>query len=231
MEQVGIPLFYLQGLGRSQFRFRDLFNDSSRFWAWREYLGFTPAGKSGWEADGQYNLQVNNAVNGCWDNAYCEASKIFMAPTAFPLEVITRLDDIGTINNKTQAGLFIAKSATSFGADMYYAICRKRDDAQVINGISVVEGFWANKAFNTITTLPMWFRLRIGCVAWGSLNVLFDYSLDGVNWINMYDQSEGFQLFAYGEVAVGLYAGNDFTTKLPITAKFDHFMMRPKTIN
>jgi len=232
MEQVGIPLFYLQGMGGGAvLKFRDLFNDSDRFWAWREYLGATPSGKSGWEANGQYVLQVNNAINGCWDSSYSEASKIFIAPIAFPLEVITRLDDIGTINNETQSGLFIAKSGVNFGANMYLAVCRKRDDAQGKNGICVVQDYWTNLAFNSVQTLPVWFRLRIGCVAYGSIHVLFDYSLDGVNWIEMYEQSSGFQIFSYGEVCIGLYAGNGSSTKLAITAKFDHFLMKPKTIN
>ncbi len=234
--QVGIPIFPIMELrGITKLKFRDNFADADEFWAWRKFLGAAPAGKSGWEAGGQYNLQVNNGWNGKWDSSNPQAPQIFMSPIAYPCEVIAKLDEV-TLNDKTFAGLFLSKRPTGFGANNVYAIGRKRHDAIALNGIATVENTFNDLDRTAVVDLPIWLRLRIGCVAYTSLNVWFDYSIDGVNWINSYHQATGWVAFSLPDVAVGLYVANgadlnDSVSKNLILGKFDFFQMKPQSIN
>lgn len=233
--QVGIPIFPTMELRGAKLKFRDNFADADEFWAWRKFLGTIPAGKSGWEVAGQYNLQVSNGWNGKWDSSNMEAPLLFISPIAYPCEIVTKLDEV-TLNDKTFAGLFISKSPMGFGAEISLSIGRKRHDASGINGICVVENTFENLAITAIRNLPVWLRLRIGCVAYHSLNVWFDYSIDGVNWINLYHQSAGWSFFAISGGSVGLYVANgadlndSISTNL-ILGKFDFFQMKPQSIN
>ena len=217
--------------------FIDNFADASRFWAWRLFLGeVSEVGKTGTEEGGKYQLAVLTTKNGKWDSSNNEAPRIFMSPLCFPCEIITRLDDVGTPNDNTFAGLVISKRPAGFGSNLSYAIGRKRDDGESINGICVVENTYSNLATTAITDLPVWLRIRVGCVAYASLNVYFDYSIDGVNWVNLYHQGSGWVTFSIPGVGVGLYVANgadadDSASKNEIVGKFDFFQMKLDSIN
>lgn len=209
--------------------FADNFSDASIHWAWRLFLGeVSETGKSGTEASGQYQLAVTSGYDGKWDTSNNEAPRLFVSPLCAPCEIITRLDNVGTISDNTFAGLFISKRPAGFGSNLSYAIGRKRDDGESINGICVVENTYSNLATTAVTDLPVWLRLRIGCVAYGSLNVWFDYSVDGVSWTNLYRQGSGVTVFSIPSVGVGLYVANgadanDSASKNEIVGKFDSF--------
>jgi len=209
--------------------FADTFSDASIHWAWRLFLGeSSEVGKSGTEASGQYQLAIASGYNGKWDGSNSEAPRLFLSPLCAPCEVVTRLDDVGTISDNTFAGLFISKRPVGFGGTLSYAIGRKRDDGESINGICVVGDTYSNLATTAVTDLPIWLRLRVGCVAYSSLNVWFDYSLDGVSWTNLYRQASGGVAFSISGVGVGLYVANgadanDSASKNVIAGKFDSF--------
>jgi len=233
--QAGIPLFYLQHFADVFMKggavFRDNFDDSDIFWSWREFLGeLSEVGKAVTEGVDGIQLTIDATKNGCWDDDNNEGVRLFQSPIAFPCEVKVRLDEFSA-NDKTQVGLFIAKIPMNFGALNYYGIGRKRDDAQGKNGICVTQNMWTNKAFNAITALPVWLRMRIGCTAYHSLCVYFDYSLDNVTWVNMHYESTAVNVMPMASVGIGLYASNDFNTKLAITSKFWRFKMRSQTID
>jgi len=238
MKQVGIPLFYLQGMGGGAvLKFRDLFNDSSIYWAWRQHKGSSAVGKLIQEADGRILLGIQPATTGCWVTSYNECPKIFMNAIAYPCEIITRLDTItDPINDHTEAGLFISKHPKGYGADNEICITRRRDDLDTVNGLCVSRNAVVVLASNAITTLPVWLRIRLSSAVYYTLNCYFDYSLDGLNWVEMY-HCEATTYFSLNPVGVGLVAkngtegGDPPTSKSEIVATFDHFVMKPKSIN
>ena len=238
MGQVGIPLFYLQGMGGGAvLKFRDLFNDGSVYWAWRQHRGETPTGKLIEEANGRMLLGIQPATNGCWVTSYNECPKVFMSPISYPCEIKTRLDTItDPINEQTEAGLFISKHPKGYGSDNEVCITRRRDDMDTVNGLCVSRNRTIVLASNAITTLPVWLRIRLSVAVYYSLNCYFDYSLDGINWVEMY-HCEPSTYFSFNPAAVGIAAingtggGDPPTSKNEIVATFDHFVMRPRSIN
>ena len=224
MGQVGIPLFYLQGMGGGAvLKFRDLFNDASQFWGWRLFLGeLTTVGKSGTEANGRFALQVNNAVNGEWGPGDNEAPRLFVGVLSYPCEIKTRID-LFTANPLTYGALFISKSPTNFGAGNYFSIGRYENGIHVTDTVTTV-------AQVVDATLPVWVRIRLGCGAYKSLHAYFDYSFDGLNWVNLWVQSTGWVLMSGYDLATGLFVRNGAGDNL-VTAEFDFFQMLPKSIN
>ncbi|MBA7609396.1 hypothetical protein ES703_16587 [subsurface metagenome] len=224
MKQVGIPLFYLQGMGGGAvLKFRDLFNDGSQYWAWRLYLGETSQiGKSGTEINGRYELVAISGKNAKWNSSSNEAPRLFMSPLAFPCEIITRLDTF-TANADTYAELFVSKHVVRFGGNMYFSIGRRQAGICVTNTGALL-------ATAAITTLPLWLRIRLSSFARYALNAYFDYSLDGLNWTNLWVQAEGFELFGDPFGGVGLCVRNESPYN-EVVGGFDHFIMRPRSIN
>lgn len=227
MGQVGIPLFYLQGMGGGAvLKFRDLFNDGSLYWGWRQYLGQTPTGKSGWETTGRYFLQINSGIDGKWDSAQTESPRIFVGVLSYPCEIVTRLDTF-TNNANTYAGLFIAKDPIGFGADLYFSIGRGGVNNGELNVYNT--GNW--QAGLLLPTLPIWLRIRLGCGSFRGLNIYFDYSEDGRNWVNLWEENSSITLFSVNPPAVGLMVRNISPSYNDVSASFDHFIMRPRSIN
>jgi len=225
--QSGIPLFYLQGMGGGAvLKFRDLFNDSSQFWAWQLFLGETPAGKSGTEENGVYKFTIDTDIEGLWTPAVNEAPRLSIGAIAYPCEIVTRLTEMTTPEGG--AGLFLAKSALQVGLMDYFAIVRQdwgagQRIAIAKDGINVAEA--------VVTTIPIWFRIRLGSGSVASVTAYFDYSEDGLTWINLYELPEfGIYYFSFAPPCVGIFATN-YPTLKACEAKFGYFQMKPKSIN
>jgi len=237
--QVGIPIFPIMELRGAQLKFRDNFADSSIFWAWQKYEGTLDlAGKEIQEINGHMRLTILGLNRGWWDNNYCEAPKIFTGMLTYPCEVITRLDGVTTpINDETLAGLFISKAPTSFGASVHYSIGRARDASEGLDGLVVMKNSRVGLASNAITTLPVWLKIRFCSDSYRATHVYFDYSLDGVTWVNLHElEADDLDCFSQSPASVGLYVVNginldDGGTKNGIYGKFDFFQMKPKSIN
>ncbi|MBA7556540.1 hypothetical protein ES705_49252 [subsurface metagenome] len=219
--------------------FLDNFADDSIFWGWQPWKGdYDGTKKYIQEIGGKMRLAVDAGYRAYWDNNYVEAPKVFMGILTYPCEIITRLDETTTpINNETLAGLFISKSPTGYGSKVHYSIGRGRKDSVSFNGLAVTENSYIIKASNAITTLPVWLRMRIGADSYKATHVYFDYSLDGVDWINMWElASDNIQSFSLSPASVGLYVVNginstDGGTKNAIYGKFDFFQMKLASIN
>ncbi|GAI85557.1 unnamed protein product, partial [marine sediment metagenome] len=78
----------------------------------------------------------------------------------------------------------------------------------------------------------VWFRIRIGGGSLTSVTAYFDYSLDGLNWVNLYKLPEdsSYFYFNFAPPCVGLFVYNAVDYQA-IDASFDFFQMKPKTIN
>ncbi len=237
--QAGIPLFYLQGMGGELLRFRDNFADASIFWGWQGYKGTLDLlDKAIQETAGQMRLSIIATKRGYWDHNYVEAPKIFMGLLTLPCEIITRLDEVTTpILDETLAGLFITKKPVGFGANLHYSIGRARDTSKGLDGLAVMRDSLTVLASNAVKTLPVWLKIRLCSDSPLSTHAYFDYSVDGVNWINLYELT-GFDVtgFSLPPASVGLYVVNgidsdDGGTTNGIYGRFDFFQMKPKTIN
>ena len=237
--QVGIPIFPIMELRGAKLRFRDDFADAAIYWGWEEYKGTLDlANKTIQEINGQMRLTILGTNRGFWDENHVEAPKIFMGNLTFPCEIITKLDSVTTpINDETLAGLFITKRPVGFGANLHYSIGRARDTSRGLNGLAVMRDSFTILASNAVTTLPIWFRIRFCSDSPMSTHAYFDYSVDGITWVNLYELT-GYDVrcFTVPPSSVGLYVVNglnstDGGTTNGIYGRFDYFKMQPHTIN
>jgi len=230
--QIGISFGSIQNLKGLGLEFKDTFSDSSIFWAWRTYLGITPANKTIAEEEGRLKIAIASGIQGRWDSSYNEAPRIFISPTALPCEIITKLVEF-TENNNVQAGLFIAKAPLSIGANNPLAIVRRKStEATPIDGVAVTwDGISVLAYANGITTLPIWFRIRIANATYYAMKAIFDYSVDGVNWTTLWTENATTVFNSYS-VAAGLNAQNNvyLAGASAVYASFDFFRMLPKTV-
>jgi len=223
----------------AKLKFRDNFADASIFWAWQEYEGTLDlAGKEIQEINGQIRLTILALNRGWWDYNHCEAPKIFTGVLSYPCEIITKLDEVTTpINNETLAGLFISKRPTGFGSTLHYSIGRARRTSSGLNGLAVMKDSFTILNSNAVTSLPVWLRIRLCSDSQYSTHVYFDYSLDGVTWVNMYEVGDDWLLcFNLAPASVGLYVVNgldltDGGSTKGIYGRFDFFQMKPQSIN
>ena len=206
---------YVPDVSPSPYMFLDNFADNDKFWGWCLFKGNTPAGKSGWEIAGQYNLQVNNGKDGRWDGLNNEAPRLFTGILTYPCEIITKLDFF-TANVGTYAELFLSKAGAGFGANNYLSIGRWNNGLLVTNNGD-------NLAFNGEIRMPVWLRIRIASPGYQALEAYFDYSVDGVNWINLYYQFPSALtgwLFQGGSLVSGIYVRNTSAAFNLVTGQF-----------
>lgn len=242
-KQAGIPLFYLQGMGGGALlKFRDLFNDASIYWGWKQWKGtLDTTHKNVQEINGQMLLSVEGGYRGYWDENYAEAPEVIIGTLTYPCEVVTRLDEVTSpINDDTFAGLFISKAPMGFGSASHFSIGRCRKDTPLgVAGLAVLKDGYTILNHNAVTTLPVWLRMRIGNITWQAAHVYFDYSLDGLTWVNMYEwkgEEAPHIGFSINPASVGLCVINglnldDGGTTNGIHGKFDFFQMKPQSIN
>lgn len=228
MEQVGIPLFYLQGMGGGAvLKFRDLFNDNSQHWSWRLFKGAAPANKFGTELNGRFTLGSTVPQNCQWDAGDNEAIRLFVSIMTYPVEIITRLDTYGG-QMDSMAGLYISRGSTTFGASQHWQIQRRISTG--LDGLAVSLNNGIQTTAPGINTLPIWLRIRLGSGQYQALNAYFDYSLDGKTWINLFTQNTGWVEMQTWELDCGLCVSN--LTSAPVcSGGFDHFIMKPAKIN
>ncbi|MCK4793586.1 MAG: hypothetical protein KAV87_58195 [Desulfobacteraceae bacterium] len=221
------------------FEFIDNFGDASIFWAWQQFKGeLDLAQKTIQEAGGKMLLSVNASYRAYWDNNYVEAPKVFVGILTYPCEIITRLDETTSpINNETLAGLFISKSPLGYGPILHYSIGRVRKDSVSLDGLAVMKNSYNILNSNAITTLPVWLRIRVGNDSMNASHFYFDYSLDGINWVNMWELTGDHpNSFSFAPASVGPYVVNginltDGGSTNGIYGKFDFFKMKLKSIN
>ena len=221
------------------FEFIDNFADASIFWGWQQFKGkFHLANKTIQEVSGKMLLSVLAGSYGHWDYNYWESPKVFIGVLTYPCEIITRLDETTSpINDDTLAGLFISKAPINMGANLHFSIGRVRKDSAGLNGLAVMKDSYNVLASNAIATLPVWLRIRVGSDSAQATHAYFDYSLNGITWVNMWEMTADLvENFNDTPSVVGLYVVNgiDSTqggTTNGIYGKFDFFRMKLASIN
>lgn len=104
---------------------------------------------------------------------------------------------------------------------------RDRSSNNGHNGYAV----WSNgmyQATNAITTLPVWFRLKIGLwTGYNSDRVVAEYSTNGTDWTALFSGFIDHSAPGYGTVGVGLFAENYVGEEglNAIAAPFEYFRM------
>lgn len=200
--------------------FIDNFADASIHWAWD--ADNVAAGKTVTEASGLLTIAVAGGTDGVWSAANNLAPKVLIGVPGYPCEVVTKLNSY-TVNDDTLAGLFVSYNATGTGARTVTILGRYRDDGGGHNGLVVHRVTDGVLASNSVTTLPIWLRLRIGNTSYFGAKIIFSYSTDGDSYTDLYTQSTGVWPGAAGNTTVvGLLAEN-WGVLNAISAPFESF--------
>lgn len=226
---LGIPLFYLQELKGIMMQFRDNFADQSLYWAWNtdEVYGNKEVIET---ATGKLLIRVTGAAtNAKWRDTDNFAPKVVIGGGAFPLEVIVKMESV-VMGENTQAGLYISGNPGGMGSNMcivrvYY------DDAW--NGLKVFYNETVQRWQGEISDDPIFFRIRVGNWTFDRKKVIFGYSLNGVQWIDVYEEASTPWADQWG-MGVGMFVSNDSKNlgdRNPVSAQFDYFKMRTRSIN
>jgi len=231
MGQGGVPLFYLQALKGIGFTFKDLFNDGSLFWSW--VANGMGAGKTRVEAGGEQTIAIAGGTLGEWSDSQNNCPKISIAPCAYPCEIVTKITSL-TLGDECQAGLIFSNYPHGFGSDVWFGFVRRKHPTSPttpFDGIAVVTSDGAVNFSLANTTLPVWFKMRLGQNAYQSTQIQWYYSYDGMNYTHAF--SSGWAQFSRTAIGISLAVMNsaDGVSTNAISCGFDYFTMKPKSIN
>jgi hypothetical protein len=176
---------YLSSVAEADLQFLDEFADSSRHWAW--YDERTDAHRKITESGSVLTIETDVGTTSDWWTGVNSAQKALIGLPGFPCEIITKLNSY-TVNNKTEAGLALVRNPTaaSPSADSAIYIGRIRDDGAGVTGYCVQNLGSSVWAYQATTTLPVWFRIRIGYDAALCVKADFSYSTDGTTYTVLY---------------------------------------------
>jgi len=222
---AGLPAWAVGGGGGGA-GFTDNFADASIHWGWKKdnetgSLTIT-------EAAGVLTIGVADNESAKWETVANEAPKLFTGVPGFPCEIITKISSYEVINN-TRAGLFVSTNPTGLDENSMISICRLKCAAR--DGISIVdlthdEGGIADAA---VTTIPIWFKVRIMAHSFLGNRLLFYYSENGSDYTLLYTKEDFYMASGvdYGMVA-GIFAGNS-TSWTNLSASFEFFTAIPSS--
>ncbi len=199
--------------------FRDDFDDDIRDPLWTDirHNGTIT------EAGGLLTLAIAETEDGDWWVGIDNAPIAIISPTANALTITTKLNEY-TVNVSTNAGLIIGNTLSiPDNAGTYcYSWMRARTEGG-INGLEVINlGVAGSQAVNNVTTPPVWLRIR--ATAQSAPNTIyFDYSTDGINWINIHSITN------FNWTFVGLHAKNWAHPGPEISAPFEFFQLENLT--
>ncbi len=195
--------------------FRDDFADEIRDPLWVD----TPHNGTITELGGVLTMAVAALTDGDWWQPNIDNAPItIISPTANALTITTKLNSY-TVNDLTNAGLIIGNtlSIPDAAGTYCYSWMRTLTIAGGINGLEIINlGVIGSQYVNTVTTLPVWFRIRATAQA-APNTIYFDYSTDGINWINAHSITN------FNWTFVGLHAKNWGVPLVAIAAPFEFF--------
>lgn len=170
-----IEFIGLQGQGSSVYR--DDFDDESRDEAWTD----DPNNGTITESGDVLTLALGSGVVGDFWTGIKEAPITYITPGQDTLTIIAKLNSY-TVNDLTRTGIYITSSIDG-GTGIGFG--RMRNDGNSLNGLQVMEMGVGPLAYVSLTTLPVWLRVRAEGSGNGSV-IYFDYSTDGVEWTNLH---------------------------------------------
>lgn len=214
----GLPSWADPAAAEGEAKFEDNFADASIYWGWTTFN--TGAGKTIAEASGVLNIAVTSTTNARWDASYYYAPCIHIGVIGFPFVFEVKINSY-TVNDDTGAGIFYHART---GANYTYLFERNRNDGSSINGLRA-ERLGTQLTYNSVTTLPIWLRLKSGGYSRLRSTQYFDYSENGTTWNNLTsDSNSGFFPSTYG-ATVGLFVRNE-TPYNAIDVDFEYVIYR-----
>lgn len=176
------------------------------------------------EASDLLTIAIANNAHGDWwynpaGNMLNDSPKVIMEIPGTPAEFITKLNSY-TVNDWTQAGIFIASDAqgkTSNGAYLFGRFNNTNDAAE--NGLKVARITPTDVSYVAVTTLPIWLKIKV--TEKDNSDVHFLYSTDGEDYILLHTASSYYQIGYY----IGLFAKNWAAGWGNISAPFESFKM------
>lgn len=198
--------------------FMDDFADSSIYWTWRQDA--IAAGKTITESGSVLTIAVANGTSAVWTTATKTCPTATIGLPGAPCEIICKIDS-ATINENTDAGIFLSTSPVAGTASSTWGFYRHRDSGS--NGL-IVNIFGVAAVYSdSTTTLPIWLRIRISSHSTNGRRIFFAYSTDGNNYTTVWTEVGTTPSMADGWTC-GLFARN-FTTTNAVSASFDFFKM------
>lgn len=203
----------------------DEFADASRHWSWFD-SGTSGAVKTIVESGSVLTIATAAGTNSDWWTGTNNNQKAIIGIPGFPCEIITKLNSY-VVNDQTAAGLFIARTPTvgAPAADSATYIMRVRDVGAGLNGYGVQNLGGAVWAYAATTTLPVWFRIRIGFDSFQQVKGDFSYSTDGIAYTVLYTSVSSPAGGGSYPVVAGLFV-KTYGALNAISAPFEFFQMK-----
>jgi hypothetical protein len=166
-------------------QFYDEFADASRYWAW--YDQGTGVARTIIESGSVLTIATTAGTTSDWWTAINSCPKAIIGLPGFPCEVITKMNSY-TVNNQTHGGMFLSRGPAtgSPSADSAIWIVRVKDTGAGFDGYAVQNAGGSIWAYQATTTLPVWFRIRIGFDGIQNTKADFSYSTDGITYTVLY---------------------------------------------
>lgn len=195
--------------------FRDDFDDTIRDPLWTD----DPNNGTITEAADVLTLAIANAVHGDFWGVTEDGPVCLIDLSVEYVTVTTKLNSY-VVNNLTRAGIFITDVGS--GTNGIHFGRTRRDAAPARDGLTVIDMNVAELAYVPLTTLPVWLRVTIEGSGVGS-TMVFEYSTDGINWINVYTHND--ETWS----RIGLLVWNWAPDWSAISAPFEFFMLENPT--
>ena len=187
--------------------FLDNFNDSSRFWTWKDQ---TPTGTIN-ETGTYLEISASAAEDANWWGAGLVTNpRAFIGELRSPQEIITKLI-YHTTNLSSQGGMFVSNDPTNGGNDGYFLA--RQDDGEIIVAKLGTGNIGDSGG---VVNLPVWLRIRMTGNGKGN-TTYFHYSINGTDWISLASVND------LSHRGVGLAVKNWANPGPEIIARFDHF--------
>jgi hypothetical protein len=205
----------------SSIAFLDNFADGSIFWAWRQ--DGVAAGKTITESGSTLTIAVSAGTGAVWNTASKTCPSLTIGVPGAPCEIICKLNSF-TPNDNTDAGIFLSISPVAGAASSTWGFYRHRNDGAGENGY-LLNIFGVAAAYSdSVTTMPVWLRIRMNAHATNGKQIIWGYSFDGNSYTDVYTDTGTTPAYD-GGITVGMFARN-FTTTNAVSAPFDSFQMK-----
>lgn len=224
---AGYPIWQNPGVTVTEegIQFYDEFTDASRHWSWFDQ-GTSGVVKTIVESGSVLTIATAAGTNSDWWTGTNNNQKAIIGIPGFPVEIITKLNSY-VVNDQVNAGLFIARTPAVGApiADSATYIMRMRDVGAGLNGYAVQNLGNTVWAYQATTTLPVWFRIRIGFDTFTSVKADFSYSTDGIAYTVLYTSTASPAGSPNYPVVTGLFV-KTFGALNAISAPFEFFQMK-----
>ena len=200
--------------------FKDNFDDSVKFWAWREFN--TDAATTITEAGGKLSFHIDNGTDGTLTSGADNGPYSLIGVPSCSCIIETKCENF-TPAADNSGGILISRYPGNAAAWNWIGIFRHK--SATFDGLMVYRagGVLATQA--AWTTDPFWLRICVSGFSTYGQNILFQYSSDGLSWTTLWTETSGSFTYSHGWMA-GPFIRN--AGVFPVTdMDFDYFKIIP----